>query len=134
MIIGIGTDIVEIVRLQRILERQGEAFAKRVLHDHEYATFCKLPTNKTAAWLAKRFATKEAVAKAFGTGIGQHVRLQDIETQHDALGKPVLQLHGVTAETALQKGVSELQVSVADEQTYAVAFVVITGGANASVQ
>lgn len=126
MIIGIGTDIVEIARLQGILERQGDAFAKRILHDHEYVTFQSLAATKTAAWLAKRFATKEAVAKALGTGIGKYVCLQDIETRHDGLGKPELLLHGITAETAVKKGVHNLQVSIADEQAYAVAFVVLS--------
>lgn len=134
MISGIGTDIVDIARIRKVLVRQGRAFAKRILHEHEYAVFqqrfnpCDVPTQQMVAWLAKRFATKEAVSKALGTGIGEHVRLQDIETIHDALGKPDVCLHGITATTAQRQGVQSVQLSLADEQAYAVAFVVMIGG------
>jgi holo-[acyl-carrier protein] synthase len=77
--------------------------------------------------LAKRFATKEALAKAIGTGIGKEVRLQEIETTHDPRGKPLLQLHGVTLATATALGVTACQLSVADERTHALAFVILEG-------
>ena len=127
-IIGIGTDIVEIARLEETLQRHPERFPERILHPAELKRFAT--ETKQAAWLAKRFATKEAVAKALGTGIGKEVRLQEIETTHDARGKPRLQLHGVTLATATALGVTAIELSVADERTHAVAFVILVGGAD----
>ena len=124
-IIGIGTDIVEIARLAATLQRHPQRFPERILHPNELERFAN-QTNP-AAWLAKRFATKEALAKALGTGIGKEVRLQEIETTHDVRGKPLLQLHGVTLATANALGVTSLHVSVADERTHAVAFVILSG-------
>jgi holo-[acyl-carrier protein] synthase len=129
-IIGIGTDIVEISRIEKMLERHPERFAERILHPAERERLARA-SNKPA-WLAKRFATKEAVAKALGTGIGAEARLQEIETTHDARGKPTLQLHGVTLATATALGVTSVQLSVADERTHALAFVVLEGGAAAA--
>ncbi|MEZ5452823.1 MAG: holo-ACP synthase [Thiothrix sp.] len=125
-IIGIGTDIVEIARIEKMLERHPERFAERILHPQERERFNSVK-NKPA-WLAKRFATKEAVAKALGTGIGQDVRLHDIETAHDGRGKPILHLHGVTLATAEAQGVVSAELSVADERTHALAFVILLGG------
>lgn len=124
-IIGIGTDIVEIARIERMLKRHPERFAERILHPAELENFASV-SNK-AAWLAKRFATKEAVAKALGTGLGKDAQLQEIETTHDMRGKPVLQLHGVTLATAQSRGMAAAELSVADERTHAVAFVILSG-------
>lgn len=124
-ILGIGTDIVEIARIEQMLARHPVRFPERILHPNEMERFA-VQANP-AAWLAKRFATKEALAKALGTGIGKDVRLQDIETVHDARGKPLLQLHGVTLATATALGVVSLHLSVADERTHAVAFVILSG-------
>jgi holo-[acyl-carrier protein] synthase len=129
-IIGIGTDIVEISRIEQMLERHPERFVERILHPTELRRFATLVNH--AAWLAKRFATKEAVAKALGTGIGKDTRLQEIETTHDARGKPILQLHGVTLATATALGVTSMELSVADERSHAVAFVILMGGAEAA--
>ncbi len=124
-LIGIGTDIVEIARIARLLVGHPERFVARVLHPNELATFATVPNQ--AAWLAKRFATKEAVAKALGTGIGQYAHLTGIETRHAPNGKPEIHLHGVTKETAERLGVQRVEVSLADERDYAVAFVILTG-------
>lgn len=126
-IIGIGTDIVEIGRISRLLEGGNERFLRRVLHDREYERFQQINTALSAAWLAKRFATKEACSKALGTGIGEHAQLTEIETCHDELGKPHLVLHGTTRATAQRLGVTDLSLSLADERSHAVAFVVLTG-------
>ena len=126
-IIGIGTDIVEISRLEATLQRHPARFPARILHPAELQRFATQA--HPAAWLAKRFATKEAVAKALGTGIGKETRLQEIETTHDARGKPILQLHGVTLATATALGVTSMELSVADERTHALAFVMLAGGA-----
>lgn len=124
-IIGIGTDIVEIARLEQVLARHAARFTERILHPDEQARFVAHP--QQAKWLAKRFATKEAVAKALGTGIGKQAHFSDIETLHDARGKPLLRLHGVTLATATELGVTSMELSVSDERTHAVAFVVLVG-------
>jgi holo-[acyl-carrier protein] synthase len=124
-ILGIGTDIVEIARLAATLQRHPVRFPERILHPNELERFASQAN--PAAWLAKRFATKEALAKAIGTGIGKEVRLQEIETTHDPRGKPLLQLHGVTLATATALGVMACQLSVADERTHALAFVILEG-------
>lgn len=126
-IIGIGTDIVEIERINRLMQGGNERFLRRILHEAEYERFQAVNPANAAQWLAKRFATKEACSKALGTGIGQHAQLTEIETCHDELGKPELVLHGLTHATAQRLGVSGLSLSLADERAYAVAFVVLTG-------
>ena len=123
-ILGIGTDIVEIARLAATLQRHPVRFPERILHPSELERFANQAN--PAAWLAKRFAAKEALAKAIGTGIGKEVRLQEIETTHDPRGKPLLQLHGVTLATATAMGVTSCQLSVADERTHALAFVIVS--------
>ncbi|MFM2318849.1 MAG: hypothetical protein RLZZ215_1470 [Pseudomonadota bacterium] len=124
-IIGIGTDIVEIQRIERLLERQAERFLERILHPQELTPF--KASHQPAAWLAKRFATKEAVAKALGTGIGKDASFAEIETRHNALGQPYVHLHGSALALAERLGVKEIQTSLADEREYAVAFVILIG-------
>ena len=125
-IIGVGTDIVEIERISRLMQGGNERFVRRILHDNEYQQFQTIHENLANNWLAKRFATKEACSKALGTGIGAQAQLTEIETQHDELGKPQLVLHGVTLATAERLGVVDMSLSLADERSYAVAFVVLT--------
>jgi holo-[acyl-carrier protein] synthase len=124
-ILGIGTDIVQIERIERLLERQSERLIERILHPHELAKFNTI--SHKAAWLAKRFATKEAVAKALGTGIGKDASFFEIETSHTELGKPQVHLHGTALAMAERLGVKEIQASLADERDYAVAFVILIG-------
>lgn len=124
-IIGIGTDIVSIDRVARIIERHGEGFARKTLHTEELAIF--KAHARPGPYLAKRFAAKESVAKALGTGIGKHVHLQDIQTCNDKLGKPYLQFHGKTQQFMESMGVTESFISLSDEQEFAVAYVILTG-------
>lgn len=124
-VIGIGTDIVEIIRIERLLERQAERFSERILHPQELVKFKE--SSQKAAWLAKRFATKEAVAKALGTGIGKDASFCEIETSHTDLGQPQIHLHGTALALAERLGVKDIQVSLADEREYAVAFVILIG-------
>lgn len=123
-IIGIGTDLVAIGRITHLLERHPQRFAARILHPHEQQRFAAV-TDK-AVWLAKRFATKEAVAKALGTGIGKEARFGEIETSHDARGRPTLHLHGATLAHATHLGVKDYQLSVTDERSHALAFVILS--------
>ncbi|WP_257266227.1 holo-ACP synthase [Endozoicomonas sp. ONNA2] len=120
MIVGIGTDIVRIDRIERSLSRLGEAFVGRILTDHELSQWQK----RSPAWLAKRFAAKEAVAKAFGTGIGK-LSFQHIEVRNNTSGAPELFLYEYGLELQQQRGVKRLHISLADEQDNAIAFVVL---------
>lgn len=126
-LVGIGTDIVEIERIEKLLERQSSRFIERILHHNERARFLQLKPQQQPAWLAKRFATKEAVSKALGTGIGKQAQLTEIETQHNEQGKPQIVLHGDTLLTAQQLGVVQNELSLSDERAYAVAFVILIG-------
>lgn len=123
MIYGVGTDIVNIERIQKVILKNREGFIKRVLTEHEQALF----TNKadSAAYCAKRFAAKEAFSKALGTGIGRAVSFQDLTIRNNDNGKP----HFIPSEKLrlylLEKGVKQAHLSISDESQYAVAFVVL---------
>ncbi len=124
-IAGIGTDLVEIARIEAAIARHGLRFGERILSADEYERWRNL--DYSVKYLAKRFATKEAAAKALGTGFAQGVRWQDIETVHDAAGRPLLRFHGEAARCCERLGVYASQLSVSDERRYAVAFVVLLG-------
>jgi holo-[acyl-carrier protein] synthase len=123
MIFGIGTDIVRISRVRQSLERHGERFARRLLAAQEMADFQRTP--HPARFLARRFAAKEAVAKAYGTGFTQGMTFRDIAVGHDAAGKPLLLLSGRALELQQELGIGEQFISISDEQEYAVAFVTL---------
>ncbi len=125
MIVGIGTDIVQIKRVSASLERLGDAFAKRILTESEYIVF--KDSSRPAAFLAKRFAAKEAASKALGTGIGK-VSFQHLEISNDPVGAPMLTLSGYAAELQQQKGINRLHISLSDEKDAAIAFVVLETG------
>jgi holo-[acyl-carrier protein] synthase len=123
MILGVGTDLVEIARIRRAWERHGSRLADRLLGELERP---RLPAGDPAAWLAKRFATKEAVAKALGTGFRDGLRLADIQTRHDGNGRPEVVLVGTAAARLERMGARSVSLSVSDERRYALAFVVIS--------
>lgn len=123
MIVSIGTDIVDVNRMQANLEKLGQRFAEKVLSPNEYEEF--LTTNKPAHFIAKRFAVKEALLKALGTGFRNGVGFNDIEVVHDEYGKPGLKCYHAV-QTLLEKlEVSRAHLTIADERDYAVAFVVL---------
>ncbi|AKA38003.1 holo-ACP synthase [Yersinia ruckeri] len=122
-ILGLGTDIVEISRIEAVVNRSGELLAKRILSPSEWQQYQK--HQQPVRFLAKRFAVKEAAAKAFGTGIRHGLAFNQFEVVNDALGKPTLCLHGRAAELAQELGVASLHVSLADERRYACATVII---------
>ncbi|MCG5512653.1 holo-ACP synthase [Ectothiorhodospira shaposhnikovii] len=124
-LIGIGTDITSIVRMTAMLERHGDRLARRILHPAEYAGF--QAAAQPAAFLARRFAAKEAASKALGVGIGAHMRFEDARVDHDERGRPLLVLSGPAALTAARLGVRDMQISLSDEREYALAFVVMAG-------
>lgn len=123
MIFGIGTDLVHIPRMQALLDKHGDKIAKRILSDTEFDSFKK--SVKPAAFLAKRFAAKEATAKALGTGFRDGLSLRHIAVENNKLGKPELTfyLRGQSLLSELNIGRSLLSLS--DEQDYAVAFVTL---------
>ncbi len=123
MIFGIGTDIVRVARIREDLTRFGDRFAERILTATELQEFHQ-NANK-ANFLARRFAAKEAVAKALGTGFRKGVQLRDIEVTHDTQGKPMLEFHGQTQLFVQEKRIAVAHISLADEQDNAVAFVTL---------
>lgn len=123
MIFGIGTDIVRVARMQQSLDKHGERFAKRILTEQELVGYQH--ASKPANYLAKRFAAKEATAKAMGTGFRNGLSLKHINIGHDQNGKPLLEFNGKAAEFMQQQGIQDAHISLADEQEYAVAFVTL---------
>ena len=122
MISGIGTDIVNIGRIRKALDRHGSAFARRVLTDKEQETFESC--SDQASWLAKRFAAKEAASKALGTGIGK-VSFHHLEVTNDELGAPRMTFSGYARELQELRGIQSIHLTLSDEVDYAVAFVVL---------
>ena len=126
MIVGIGTDLVEIGRIEKALARFGERFAQRILVDHELERFRRHV--KPAAWLAKRFAAKEAFSKAMGTGIRFPVNWHNVSVENARSGKPVLRYSDPLASLMSERGITSAHVSLTDEINIACAFVVLEGG------
>ncbi len=122
MVIGIGTDIVEIARIQKMYAKHPKVFPERLLTEAELVELMakKFPEK----FLAKRWAVKEAVSKALGTGIAQGVSFTDMEITHTELGAPLLSLTGRSKTRADELGIQNWQISISDEQHYCVAFVV----------
>ncbi len=128
-IYGIGTDIVKCARIANLWQQGGENFARRILSAVELGIFTAdihKNTEKAVAFLAKRFAAKEAVAKALGTGFRDEVFLTHIGIVADSYGKPEVELYGATKEYVAGLGNLQITLSIADEEDYVVAFVVIT--------
>ncbi|MEO5573547.1 MAG: holo-ACP synthase [Gammaproteobacteria bacterium] len=123
MIFGVGTDIVRIARMQENLERFGDKFAPRILTCNELDDFQK--SKRPAHFLARRFAAKEATAKAMGIGFSAGLSLKDIGVGHDSNGKPLLEYHGRAGELKEEFCIGESYISIADEQDHAVAFVTL---------
>ena len=123
MILGIGTDIVEIARMSQALDNFGARFARRILTEEEMLEFDR--HSAPEVFVAKRFAVKEAAAKALGTGFSHGVSWHHIEVTHDELGAPGLKFSGKALELQQQKGISNLHVSLSDERDYVVAYVIL---------
>ncbi len=169
MIHGIGTDIVSIKRISELYKKSGDRFAQKILSKKEFEKFTELKEknlinpgktiiskntkNKTAktktpisnthvSYLAKRFAGKEAVTKAFGTGIGAEIAFKDISILNDKKGKPYVEVSHQRSVAALQSSDEDkvkkdsktknrnpkykIEISLSDEKDYAIAFVVIS--------
>ncbi len=123
MVLGIGTDIVENGRFAKAIERHGQRFLQRVFTPAEIE-YCTGSKGLKMESLAARFAGKEAVAKAFGTGIGQ-LAWTDIEITADAGGAPSVRLFGNAKSLAERMGVSIVRISLSHTVLCSVAFVVL---------
>lgn len=121
MIVGIGCDIIEIERIARAIK--SESFIRRVFTAEE-AAYCQRRGQQAAASFAARFAAKEAVLKALGTGLREG-SLQEIAVDNDGLGKPLVQLSGHFAMLAKQLGVKNIQISLSHSRDFAVAYVIM---------
>lgn len=123
MIFGIGTDIVEVMRIEASINQFGDEFAKRILADSEFPSYLK--SQIKPRFLAKRFAAKEAFSKALGTGLRAPCTFQNIAVSHDDLGKPILLLADELQAFLTTKNITQTHISVSDEKNLAAAFVVL---------
>jgi holo-[acyl-carrier protein] synthase len=124
MTIAIGTDIVEIKRIADALERQGDKFVQRILTESEIAEFHE--RGNSVAFLAKRFAAKEAIAKALGTGIGRGISFQHMIVSNNADGAPQVELQENASDRLKKLDGTKVLLSLSDEKNYALAYVAIT--------
>lgn len=123
MIFGIGTDIVEVSRIEASIQQFGDDFAKRILADSEFSSYQQ--SQIKARFLAKRFAAKEAFSKALGTGLRAPATFQNIAVSHDELGKPLLVLATDLQVLLQSKNIAHMHISISDEKNLAAAFVVL---------
>jgi len=130
LIYGIGIDVVEPHRIQRLIEKYGERFARRVLTEREWAGYEK--TRRPVLFIANRFAAKEAFSKAMGTGFRYPVTLQCISVVQNRLGKPSLEFHPNLARLVEGEGIVGHHLTISDEKSLACACVVLEGGHVAS--
>lgn len=121
MIFGIGTDLLDIRRIEKALARTPR-FAERILTLAELQQFQQ--SRRQANFLAKRFAAKEAAVKALGTGIGRGISWQHFEVSYDELGRPLMTLNSNAQIRAEQSGITRLHLSYTDEGDHIVAFVI----------
>jgi holo-[acyl-carrier protein] synthase len=126
MIFGVGTDIIDISRVKHILDRNKNGFVKRVLSEHEQALFAN--KGDSASYCAKRFAAKEAFAKALGTGIGKTVSFHDLTIRNNENGKPYFIPSEKLRIHLMEKNIKKAHLSLSDEKNNAVAFVVLELG------
>ena len=125
MILGTGIDLIEVARIAASYARFGERFVHRVLRPDEIA-YC-LAHQHPAPFLAVRFAAKEAVSKAFGTGIGASLGWHDIEVRRKESGEPFVVLHGKGAELLAARGARQLHLSLTHTENYAAATAILEG-------
>lgn len=126
MIRGIGCDVVEVKRVADVLEARGERFIERLLTENEIPLYRKrsaLSKSHALAFVASRWAVKEAVSKALGTGIAEDVTFQSMEVMHNAKGAPIMLFKDPLKERLMQEGLF-VHISITDEKTMVAAFAV----------
>ncbi len=125
MIIGIGSDILDIRRLEKVVQKHPEQLAKKILSEEELTQWQTLPANKSVNFLAKRWSAKEAFAKACGTGIRTPVLWKNITLTKDKLGKPLIKTHNELTDWLNERHANHIHISLSDDKPYCVAFVII---------
>ena len=125
MILGTGIDIIEVARIAASYEKFGEKFVNRILLPEEIA-YC-LTHKNPAPFLAVRFAAKEAISKAFGTGIGAALGWRDMEIRRKESGEPSVVLHGKGRELFAARGAQQVLVSLSHTEHYAAATAILEG-------
>ena len=123
MIYGIGTDIVEISRIIKM--KSLSSFAEKILSPKELEIASQYENDKLIKYLAKQFAAKEAISKAFGTGIREPILIKDIEIMRDKIGKPYLNPLAGVKKSIIDLGITKSHVSLADESEYVIAFAIL---------
>jgi holo-[acyl-carrier protein] synthase len=123
MIYGIGVDLVENDRIEKIIQKWGEKFLSRVFSDREVA-YCRRPAQASVHYGA-RFAVKESFLKAIGTGLGRGVKLLEIEVVNEESGKPQLMLSGGAREYLVKAGIERIHLSITHTKNYASAMVLL---------
>ena len=126
MVLGLGTDITEVHRIQASLERYGQPFLNRIYTVGEIA-YCQARKKTAAQSYAARFAAKEAAAKALGTGISRGVTWQELEVIRNRGEAPQILLHGRAAEIARARGITRLTLSLTHTTAIAMAVVIAEG-------
>ncbi len=126
MIVGLGTDMIEISRIERSLEQFGQRFLEKIFTPGEIA-YCQRKKKNAAESFAARFAAKEAGAKALGTGISRGVTWKEIEVRREPSGRPTLHLSGRARERADQMRVTRLSLSLTHSRDLALAVVIAEG-------
>lgn len=125
MILGTGIDLVEVARIRETFQKNGQRFAERILLPSEIS-YC-LSQRDPAPFLAARFAAKEAISKAFGTGIGAALGWQDLEIRHETSGHPIVVLHGAGLQLFNSRQARSLHVSLSHTDNYAIATAILEG-------
>ncbi len=125
MILGVGIDLIEVERIKSSYERFGERFVNRILHPAEIE-YC-LSHKEPAPFLAARFAAKEAISKAFGTGIGAELGWLDMEVRRKASGEPYVVLHGGGLALLEERKARSVWLSLSHTQTHATAVAIVEG-------
>ncbi|MFN3580105.1 MAG: holo-ACP synthase [Pseudomonas sp.] len=120
MIHGIGTDMVLVSRIEAVVARQGERFARRILTEAEWQRYAA--HGQPIRYLAKRYAAKEAILKALGTGLAQGMSWQHIQIDSDELGAPQVRLSGAAKQRLDRGGGGRMLLSLSDEREQALAF------------
>lgn len=123
MILGVGIDIIEVARIQASFEKFGERFLNRILHPNEIR-YC-LSHRMPAPFLAARFAAKEAISKAFGTGIGAQLGWRDMEVGRHESGQPFVILHGDGQKLLQDRGGRDVLLSLSHTQAHATAVAIL---------
>ena len=123
MIVGIGTDITELARIKASYDRFGERLLQKILTDEEQKNLSKNPI----AYIAGRFAAKEATVKAPGTGFSDGIGLIGVEVMRGPAGQPLLRLHGSARLRAEAMGMRAAHISISHDRNAAVAVVVLEG-------